>query len=141
MAASDGIRSRVGARAVTSGVAIARRRLTLSDIRAALWTVRALRTVERQLSTGEWDAVTFPQVPSGASAAAGSTVESIVARSRAKCLPRALVRQRWLAAQGEQRDLIIGVTAPSAGFAAHAWLEGDPECHSQRYQELLRRPA
>jgi hypothetical protein len=109
-------------------------------VRVAFWTLRALRSVQRQLREGAWDAVTVPQVPDGTSDA-GWIVESLMKRSRAKCLPRALVRQRWLVAHGERRDLVIGVTAPSAGFEAHAWLDGDPECHSGRYQELVRRPA
>jgi hypothetical protein len=31
--------------------------------------------------------------------------------------------QRWHEAQGVALDVVIGVTAPSTGFKAHAWLE------------------
>jgi hypothetical protein len=47
-----------------------------------------------------------------------------------------LVLQRWLAAHGDQRDVIIGVLAPAEGFGAHAWLEG--ETPSSPFQELTR---
>jgi hypothetical protein len=57
------------------------------------------------------------------------------------CLPAAIVRQAWFAAHGAKRDLVVGVTAPSGGFEAHAWLDGDPPCHTERFEELLRRPA
>jgi hypothetical protein len=61
--------------------------------------------------------------------------------TRANCLVRATVRQAWYAAHGDLRDVVIGVTAPSGGFAAHAWLDGDAPCHSDGFHELLRRPA
>jgi hypothetical protein len=49
------------------------------------------------------------------------------------------VLQEWFAAQGSLRDIVIGVTAPNSDFQAHAWLEGDPPCHSEGFKELLRR--
>jgi hypothetical protein len=60
---------------------------------------------------------------------------------REACLVRALVRQKWLAAHGSSRDLVIGIHEPRKGFKAHAWLEGDPPCHSEGFAELMRRPA
>jgi hypothetical protein len=57
---------------------------------------------------------------------------------RLNCLESALVRQAWAAAQGEHRRLILGVTSPSDGFEAHAWLEGDPE--DQRFTTLKPSP-
>jgi len=50
---------------------------------------------------------------------------------------RASVLQAWDAAHGHPRDLIIGVTAPAAGFRAHAWLDGEPA--GEEFEELLRR--
>jgi hypothetical protein len=61
--------------------------------------------------------------------------------ARPSCLVRARVLQAWYLAHGRVRDIVIGVTAPSAGFAAHAWLEGDPPCHSEGFTELMRQPA
>lgn len=63
-----------------------------------------------------------------------------LARTRATCLVRSLVLQRWLADQGEQVDLIIGVTPPSAGFRAHAWLDRTGEIGTEGYTELHRLP-
>jgi hypothetical protein len=68
-------------------------------------------------------------------------VRGVLRGARATCLERALLLQAWYLAQGEKRDLVIGVTAPSQGFAAHAWLDGDAPCHGDRFHELTRRPA
>ena len=119
---------------------MAARLLTLPNARAALWTARALRSARRQLRAGQWEAIELPPVPP-VPAVAERGVQAVLWRSRATCLPRAIVRQRWYAAHGSPRDLVVGVTAPSSGFEAHAWLEGDPPCHTERYRELLRRPA
>ena len=116
------------------------RRLTRSNLRAALWALRALRVARRELRAGRWESIELPRVPAVPDSAERA-VEAVLRRRGATCLPRAVVRQAWFAARGSARDLVVGVTAPSGGFAAHAWLEGDPPCHTQRYQELLRRPA
>jgi len=41
------------------------------------------------------------------------------------------------------RDVVIGVTAPSEGFAAHAWLEepGEAADGQQQWRELTRLSA
>ena len=44
------------------------------------------------------------------------------------CLQRALVLQRWHAAQGNPREVVIGVAGESSSFSAHAWLDGDVRC-------------
>lgn len=59
-------------------------------------------------------------------------------RQEPTCLESALVRQRWLLAHGEPRTIVIGVTAPSAGFAAHAWLLGEDDPVAPLYHELTR---
>lgn len=66
-------------------------------------------------------------------------VEAFLRRRRHSCLEGALVRQRWLAEQGVLLDVVIGVTAPTAGFEAHAWLEssGTP-ANVARYLEIAR---
>lgn len=50
-------------------------------------------------------------------------VESVLRRRRHTCLEGAMVRQRWYAAHGVRRDVVIAVTAPEKGFKAHAWLD------------------
>lgn len=116
------------------------RRLTLPNLRAAVWTLRALRITRKELVAGRWESIELPPVPPLPDSAERA-VEAVLRRSGATCLARAIVRQAWFAAHGAPRELVVGVTAPSSGFEAHAWLEGDPPCHTQRYQELLRRPA
>jgi transglutaminase superfamily protein len=115
-------------------------RLAPSNLRAALWTLRAARVAKKQISDGRWDAVALPRVPAVPHASLRA-VESVLRRTRTMCLPAAIVRQAWFASHGAKRDLVVGVTAPSRGFEAHAWLEGDPPCHAEHFQELLRRPA
>jgi hypothetical protein len=65
-------------------------------------------------------------------------VEALLRRHPNTCLEGALVRQRWLAAQGDPRTIVIGVTAPSKGFVAHAWLAGDEDPSVGWYRELTR---
>lgn len=67
-------------------------------------------------------------------------VLSVLGRTRATCLVRSLVLQRWLADHGEPVDLVIGVTPPSRGFQAHAWLDRPEETGYEGYTELHRIP-
>jgi hypothetical protein len=43
--------------------------------------------------------------------------------SGATCLTRCLVQQQVRLAHGEEWDVVMGITPPSQGFKAHAWLE------------------
>ncbi len=96
----------------------------LEALRTAAWTVRALRRTRLALArTGRQTALSVaPMAP-----AAHAIVLLVLRFGRARCLSRSAVRQAWLAAQGDPRDLVVGVTAPSMGFRAHAWLDGDPD--------------
>jgi hypothetical protein len=107
------------------------------DLRAAAWAVRAALSVRRQLSQGTFDTVSVPPPPV-APPSATRGVHAVLRRTGHSCLVKSLVRQRWFAARGYPVDLIIGVTAPSEGFKAHAWLDGDADAG---YRELTRRPA
>jgi hypothetical protein len=117
-----------------------RRRVELADLRAAVWTWRAGTRVRRQLRSGGLDAVSLPRVPS-VDVRAARGVRAIMARRPLSCLERSLVRQRWHAAHGDQRELVVGVTGPGDEFGAHAWLQGDPDWEAEGFAELLRRPA
>ena len=105
-------------------------------LRAALWTLRATREAHRTSKRGITEArVTKPpHLPPDA----GRGVAAVLNRRDDTCLVRALVLQAWHASQGHERDIIIGVTAPSQGFRAHAWLDGDPKCHDEPFEELTR---
>lgn len=111
-----------------------------ASLRTALWTARAVRAARRQMPIRELDDVALPPAPAGPpQAVRGMT--AVLSRTRSTCLVRAAVRQAWYAAQGAPRDLVVGVTAPSEGFRAHAWLDGDEESQSATFVELCRRSA
>jgi len=108
----------------------------IAGLRAAGWAIRARSTVRRELPSG-LDAVRLPPVPR-LPATAATAVRAALRLSGASCLERALVEQAWHQAHGASRDLVIGVTSPR-DFRAHAWLDGDPPCHDEALEELLRR--
>jgi Transglutaminase-like superfamily len=89
----------------------------------AAWAVIAVRGVRRDLRRRPVDDARVP-APPPLPARARRGVDAVLRRLEPSCLERALVLQRWLAARGEPRDVVIGVTAPS-DFRAHAWLEGE----------------
>ena len=115
-------------------------RLLMAKLRAACWALRATRTARRRLATGGLDALALPPVPPLPHGAAAG-VELVLRLGVRNCLVRSAVRQAWYAAYGREYDLVIGVTTPSRGFKAHAWLEVDPPEASEGFEELLRRPA
>jgi hypothetical protein len=60
-------------------------------------------------------------------------------RLRPSCLERSLVVQRWLAAHGIARDVVVGTHGgPSGEFSAHAWLDGAADGCAGRYVEITR---
>jgi hypothetical protein len=113
----------------------------LPTLRAAWWTLRAVRKAKRQLRNGrDYRDLAVPAPPRLVDSAERG-VTAVLRRSRSSCLVQATVRQSWEVGRGRRRDLIIGVTPPSEGFRAHAWLEGDPESSSAGFSELARKPA
>jgi hypothetical protein len=49
------------------------------------------------------------------------------------------VLQRWRAAHGEPRDVVVGVRGTAAAFGAHAWLDDEAtEVLTGEFAELLR---
>ena len=103
------------------------------------WAWRALRSVRAQLRGGAVRDVQVPAPPRGADRR-GARGARRAARARApSCLERALVLQRWLRAQGIARDVVVGTHGGArGGFAAHAWLDGEPQPAGRRYVELTR---
>jgi hypothetical protein len=110
-------------------------------LRATLWALRARRQALRAVSgDGIATRVSFskpPRTPVDATRA----VTAVMASTRATCLVRSLVLQRWLLDHGEAVDVVIGVTAPSNGFRAHAWLDRPGELGTDGFEELHRLPA
>jgi hypothetical protein len=113
-------------------------RLDPAMLRAAWWTARSLRRARRQLRDGAFADLWLPPPPELPDEAFRG-VRAVLRRVSPTCLERALVLQRWFAAHGSSRDVVIGVMAPADGFAAHAWLDGEDE--AGQYSELTRLPA
>lgn len=108
--------------------------------RGMVWGMRARRRVTRALEAGRGARLEVPH--SGRIGAGGLRGVRLVLRMFGdRCLVDALVRQQWHAAHGSKRALMIGVTAPSAGFTARAWLEGDPPSSPIGLAEPAHRPA
>jgi hypothetical protein len=111
---------------------------TLATGRAAWWAVLATRRA-RSVDLSAPIPPQLPPVPD-VSPAAVRGVKGSLRLARATCLTRAIVLQAWLLAQGDSRDLVIGVTRPGEQFGAHAWLDGEEACHEAGFHELARRP-
>lgn len=109
------------------------------NVLAAAWAWRAIRTAQRGYAARKLHEVAVPSPPGVLPDDAVRGVHAMLVRTSQRCLVRATVLQAWEAGQGRDRALIIGVTKPSDDFRAHAWLDGDPPCHSDGYEELLRR--
>jgi hypothetical protein len=109
----------------------------VATLRAAWWTLRALKRARGELRAGRLRGIALaPPPPLPTDADRG--VHAILRRRPNTCLERSLVLQRWLAAHGQPRDVVIGVNAPSRGFRAHAWIEGEANPGSAELQELVR---
>ncbi len=113
-------------------------RSTQQNLRAALWTVITLISIRRQLRRGRVDQVTL-RCPPSLPPTASRGVYGVLRRRRNSCLERALLLQAWYASQAHRRDVVIGVTAPQ-DFMAHAWLEGEVQCHDVSFHEILHLP-
>ncbi len=110
-----------------------------SSLRAAWWAQRAARSVRRQLQLGGLEQVRVRPAPVGPPPSARG-VAAVLRRRQERCLVRSVVWQAWHAAQGSDRDLVIGVTSPADGFEAHAWLDGD-EVGGTGFVEISRHPV
>jgi hypothetical protein len=113
--------------------------LTVPNLRAAWWTHRALRTVRADLEANGLDYSPAP-APPPVPERARRGVLAVLRRQPSTCLERALVLQRWHRAHGDERDVIIAVKGPTVDFAAHAWLDGEPDGDVGRFAELMRLP-
>lgn len=115
-----------------------RRPPTRDELRGILWAVRAVRAVRRQLRRTGYVGIVLPPLPVRPGEAARG-VRFVLRRLSTTCLERAMIEQRWQAALGNPRDVLVGVRGPAGGFRAHAWLEGDePPDNMAGYRELLR---
>ncbi|MGF7238832.1 MAG: nucleotidyltransferase family protein [Frankia sp.] len=127
----------LSAAAAQAPVPSGRRPACCAGARAVVWSARAGRLARRQLGRGPLHDIDLPAAPVGAGFAAVGTGLRL---SRASCLERSLVMQRWYAGREVRRELVVGVTAPVEGFRAHAWLAGDADGDRPDLVEILRRP-
>ena len=115
-----------------------RRRPTVRELRAALWAARSVRRARRQLRRTGYEGLTLPSVPDLPESASRG-VNAVLRRLPATCLERAVVLQRWRAAHGDPRDVVVGVSGPRADFRAHAWLDDEqPRVDVGEFRELVR---
>jgi hypothetical protein len=115
------------------------RALDVPTLRAAWWTRSALRTTRAELRANGLryrPAPAPPRLPQ----TARRGVLAILRRRDSTCLERALILQRWEEAQGRPLDVVVAVKGPTVDFAAHAWLDGDPDEAAGEYAELMRLP-
>ena len=125
---------------VRPSLIVRRAKAGVAALRAAAWTVSALRRVRRDLARNGLQGARVaapPRLP----AAARRGVLAVLRRRPSTCLERALVLQRWEAAHGACADVVIGVRAPTDDFVAHAWLETMPDAPATDFRELMRLPA
>lgn len=108
-----------------------------ATLRAALWALRACRSVH--CSEGVLAGPRLPAVPRVPTSAYKGVRHVLWLRGE-QCLVRSYVRQAWLAAHGDPRELVIG-TSGIEGFEAHAWLGGEDAIEGVGFHELLRLPA
>ena len=116
-------------------------RLTnLGTWRGAFWARRAVLQARRQLQNGHLaDLAVEP--PYRLPRAAEHGVHAVLRRLPATCLERAVVLQRWRIAQGDPREIVIGVNREDDEFRAHAWVDGEGDTLAPAFEELLRVPA
>ena len=110
----------------------------MPELRAAAWTWRAVRSARRQLRRSGYEGLRLPAVP-GVPASASRGVDAVLRRLPSTCLERAVVLQRWRAAQGDPHDVVVGVRGTRERFRAHAWLDDErPGAETEGFEELVR---
>jgi hypothetical protein len=113
------------------------RRPNLNEVRAGIWTLRSVVRCRRQIGSRDLQEIALPDsthIP----APAGKMVVSVLRRRQDECLSNSLIAQAWRADHGDLVDVLIGVSAPAAGFTAHAWLEDAADAASVGLEPIHR---
>lgn len=113
-------------------------RLAPVTLRAAAWTLLAVRRARRSLRADGLQAARI-EPPRALPWAARRGVLGVLRRLDPTCLERAVVLQSWLASQSRRYDIVVGVRAEGGEVKAHAWLDFEvapPD--AQGYRELYR---
>lgn len=111
---------------------------TPDDLRAGVWTLRCLFRC-RRLDEHDVRTVAFPS-SAHIGRRGGRAVARLLRDREDKCLSNALIAQAWRSDHGDPVDVVIGVTAPSSGFTAHAWLADAPVAAAAGHEEIHRIP-
>ena len=113
-------------------------RSPVASARAAAWAWSEAHRLGRSLRRDGFAAVGEIRRPPALAAHRRPVVSGVLRLSRATCLVRSAVLQRWDADHDRPRPLVVGVAKdPAGGFAAHAWLEGEA---APGFVEIHRRP-
>ncbi len=111
---------------MTDSAAVVILRSPVEWARVALWTWSQSRRLRAALIRDGTHAISAIGRPPAVSGRHRAVVTAVLRRVGATCLVSAAILQRWDADHDRPRPLVIGVErSPSAGFAAHAWLDGD----------------
>jgi hypothetical protein len=121
-----------------SRVGSALRAEAAGTLRTAWWSVRALPPTRRGLRAPAAVALRLPPAPA-VPAASEAALHAVLRLTRQPCLVIASMRQAWMHAQGEERDVVIGVRRERGSFEAHAWVDGDAPGSFTGYREIARR--
>ena len=105
--------------------------------RGVVWAGRAVRQTRRQLQERSISELSVAP-PVGLPPTADAGIHAVLRRLPSTCLERAVVLQRWRTAQGDPREIVIGVMRDEDEFKAHAWVEGEGDELAPAFQELLR---
>ena len=105
--------------------------------RGVVWASLAVRQTRRQLRLGSLVDLSV-EPPVGLPPSADAGVHAVLRRLPSTCLERAVVLQRWRMAQGDPREIVIGVTRDADAFKAHAWVDGEGDALAPAFEELLR---
>jgi hypothetical protein len=116
-------------------------RLTdLGAWRGVVWAGLAVHRARRQLRQRSLSELSVDP-PLGLPPTADAGVHAVLRRLPSTCLERAVVLQCWRIAQGDPREIVIGVLHDADEFKAHAWVDGEGDPLAPAYHELLRVPA
>lgn len=106
-------------------------------LRAAVWSLTALRRLRRELPLAGLTARVVP--PPVVPVASVRGIELALRARHATCLERSFVVQRWLLAQGREHDVLVGVAGGADALDAHAWIDRyDHAEHGAGYELLTR---
>ncbi len=116
----------------------ARARDLVDVVRAAWWTLGAVREARKRLRSDGLAGFSLAPPPPQLPARADRGMSLVLGRLRPSCLERALVLQSWLLARGSPHEVVVGVHKSGDDFKAHAWLDSEEAWQRGDFQEIAR---